>query len=155
MSDISASIYQKFVHWGFNPKTADILDQIVILFGIALLAYLLDLVIRKGLITMVEHLVKKTKNQYDDFILTNGLLDKLAVFGPIILVYILLPIAFSPDSDILLWSRKFCLVFIVINVISSVFSGVDILRDIAEFSKRFKGKSLGGFFQLIKVITFC
>ena len=138
---------------GLNPNMADKLDRFVILLVIALLAFITDIVVRKILVGIVYNIVKKTKNKWDDLFLDKKLLNDLALFAPAVLVYALLPLAFQQEPDILFWSRKFILVFMSILLIITINTSIGIVQKIAEVSQRLKGKTLNGFFQILKIIV--
>ena len=138
---------------GLNPNMADKLDRFVILLVIALLAFITDIVVRKILVGIVFNIVKKTKNKWDDLFLDKKLLNDLALFAPAVLVYALLPLAFQQEPDILFWSRKFILVFMSILLIITINTSIGIVQKIAEVSQRLKGKTLNGFFQILKIIV--
>lgn len=138
---------------GLNPNMADKLDRFVILLVIALLAFITDIVVRKILVGIVYNIVKKTKNKWDDLFLDKKLLNDLALFAPAVLIYVLLPLAFQKEPDILFWSRKFILVFMSILLIITINTSIGIVQKIAEVSQRLKGKTLNGFFQILKIIV--
>lgn len=138
---------------GLNPNIADKLDRFVILLVIALFAFITDIVVRKILVGIVFNIVKKTKNKWDDLFLDKKLLNDLALFAPAVLVYALLPLAFQQEPDILFWSRKFILVFMSILLIITINTSIGIVQKIAEVSQRLKGKTLNGFFQILKIIV--
>jgi miniconductance mechanosensitive channel len=138
---------------GLNPNMADKLDRFVILLVIALLAFITDIVVRKILVGIVYNIVKKTKNKWDDLFLDKKLLNDLALFAPAVLVYALLPLAFQQEPGILFWSRKFILVFMSILLIITINTSIGIVQKIAEVSQRLKGKTLNGFFQILKIIV--
>lgn len=138
---------------GLNPNMADKLDRFVILLVIALFAFITDIVVRKILVGIVYNIVKKTKNKWDDLFLDKKLLNDLALFAPAVLVYALLPLAFQQEPDILFWSRKFTLVFMSILLIITINTSIGIVQKIAEVSQRLKGKTLNGFFQILKIIV--
>lgn len=138
---------------GLNPNMADKLDRFVILLVIALFAFITDIVVRKILVGIVYNIVKKTRNKWDDLFLDKKLLNDLALFAPAVLVYALLPLAFQQEPDILFWSRKFILVFMSILLIITINTSIGIVQKIAEVSQRLKGKTLNGFFQILKIIV--
>lgn len=138
---------------GLNPNMADKLDRFVILLVIALFAFITDIVVRKILVGIVYNIVKKTKNKWDDLFLDKKLLNDLALFAPAVLIYALLPLAFQQEPDILFWSRKFILVFMSILLIITINTSIGIVQKIAEVSQRLKGKTLNGFFQILKIIV--
>lgn len=138
---------------GLNPNMADKLDRFVILLVIALFAFITDIVVRKILVGIVFNIVKKTRNKWDDLFLDKKLLNDLALFAPAVLVYALLPLAFQQEPDILFWSRKFILVFMSILLIITINTSIGIVQKIAEVSQRLKGKTLNGFFQILKIIV--
>lgn len=82
---------------GFSNSRADVWDRVLILLFIILLAYLSYLFFSKVLIRLVHYIVTHTKTKWDLYLYRRKFFQRLFGFIPPLVVFILLPLAFSSD----------------------------------------------------------
>ena len=75
--------------WGIHG----IMLQIVTVAAILVIAFILDYVCRRGIIPMIRKVVRKTKIEWDDYLLNDKVLDNTCHLIPPIVIYLLLPVA--------------------------------------------------------------
>lgn len=120
---------------GFSQSLAAQLDQFIAFLGVLLVAYLADTVCRKILLKVVSRLVKQTKATWDDIVFDRKVMVHLSRMVAPILIYILLPLAFSDaESATLALILRFCLIFIIIMFLS--FISACLLRFIPYIARR-------------------
>lgn len=120
---------------GFSQSLAAQLDQFIAFLGVLLVAYLADTVCRKILLKVVSRLVKQTKATWDDIVFDRKVMVHLSRMVAPILIYILLPLAFSDaESATLALILRFCLIFIIIMFLS--FIALCLLRFIPYIARR-------------------
>lgn len=99
---------------GFSQSLAAQLDQFIAFLGVLLVAYLADTVCRKILLKVVSRLVKQTKATWDDIVFDRKVMVHLSRMVAPILIYILLPLAFSDaESATLALILRFCLILLL------------------------------------------
>ena len=120
---------------GFSQSLAAQLDQFIAFLGVLLVAYLADTVCRKILLKVVSRLVKQTKATWDDIVFDRKVMVHLSRMVAPILIYILLPLAFSDaESATLALILRFCLIFIIIMFLA--LSALCLLRFIPYIARR-------------------
>lgn len=98
MSKIQEWVYNLLVQMGLISENSSYLDNIVILLLIIAVTVGIDYSCRYIFLGMFKRLARKTKNQLDDLIVDRKIINKMMHMIPAILIYILLPFAFSAEE---------------------------------------------------------
>ena len=88
MHIIQQWINQKLLEWGIVSHTSNEIDNIIMLGIIFLIALAIDYTCRYFFLNMFKRLAQKTRNQWDDLIVEQKIINKLMHIIPAILVYI-------------------------------------------------------------------
>ena len=98
---------------GIEPETAHLLDQFVIIGLILLVAWLTDIVCRLLVLGGGKRLSRRTDKIWQESLFNPLVLKKFSDLIPIILIYLLLPLAFPEKSHTLVLLQKLCAVYIL------------------------------------------
>ncbi|WP_291530473.1 mechanosensitive ion channel family protein [Bacteroides sp. UBA939] len=140
---------------GFSQSLADQLDQFIAFLGVLLVAYLADAVCRHIMLKIVSRLVKQTKATWDDIIFDRKVMIHLSRMVAPILIYILLPLAFSDTgSATLALIQRFCLIFVIIMFLSFISSLLTAVYSVYSEKEQFRDRPLKGFLQTAQVILY-
>ena len=140
---------------GFSQSLAGQLDQFIAFLGVLLVAYLADTVCRKILLKVVSRLVKQTKATWDDIVFDRKVMVHLSRMVAPILIYILLPLAFSDaESATLALILRFCLIFIIIMFLSFISSLLAAVYTVYSEKEQFRDRPLKGLLQTVQVILY-
>lgn len=156
MQTIQEWIYNLLVDWGLIKDTHSYLDNIVILLLIIAVTMGVDYTCRYIVLDMFKRLAKRTRNTWDDLIIERKIIHKMMHIIPAVLVYILLPFAFSSEENpkILLLLQRFCLIYIIGVSLRFINASLNIIHEIYNRKETFKNKPLKGFIQIIQVTVF-
>ena len=140
---------------GFSQSLAAQLDQFIAFLGVLLVAYLADTVCRKILLKVVSRLVKQTKATWDDIVFDRKVMVHLSRMVAPILIYILLPLAFSDaESATLALILRFCLIFIIIMFLSFISALLIAVYTVYSEKEQFRDRPLKGLLQTVQVILY-
>ena len=140
---------------GFSQSLAAQLDQFIAFLGVLLVAYLADTVCRKILLKVVSRLVKQTKATWDDIVFDRKVMVHLSRMVAPILIYILLPLAFSDaGSATLALIMRFCLIFIIIMFLSFISALLTAVYTVYSEKEQFRDRPLKGLLQTVQVILY-
>lgn len=139
---------------GVKPETAHLLDQFVILALILLTAWVADTLCRLIIVGGGKRLAQRTDRMWQELLLNPQVLRKFSDLIPVILIYMLLPLAFPEKShtpDIL---QKICLVYIVF--IALMFVNIVLKVTFTLLSRRsdMHDRPLKGVLQIMQVGLF-
>ena len=140
---------------GFSQSLADQLDQFIAFLGVLLVAYLADAICRNILLKVVSRLVKQTKATWDDIVFDRKVMVHLSRMVAPILIYLLLPLAFSDaESATLALILRFCLIFIIIMFLSFISSLLTAVYTVYSEKEQFRDRPLKGLLQTVQVIIY-
>lgn len=152
--DLSNTILSWFNNHGIEGSSAEFLRSLSVIAVIIGLSIIVDFVFRKIIISIVTRIIKKSKNQYDDILLDRKVFDKLAHIAPVLVVYILLPIAFPNSNLFLTVLEDICFIVIALNILFVLIAFLDALHDIYNHFPISQNRSIKGYVQLFKIILY-
>lgn len=113
--------------------------------ALAVVAYLVARhLVARGLI----YLAGRTKNQYDDILVAQVRLTRLAWIAPLLVIYYTAELA--PGAEDLI--RKTVLFLMLWLAVLTANALLDALNTIYEASRFYKGQSIQGYFDLLKIV---
>ena len=156
MSKIQEWVYNLLVQMGLISENSSYLDNIVILLLIIAVTVGIDYSCRYIFLGMFKRLARKTKNQLDDLIVDRKIINKMMHIIPAILIYILLPFAFSAEETpkILILLQKLCQIYIIAVSLRFINASLNLIHEIYNKKDSFKNKPLKGFIQILQVTVF-
>jgi miniconductance mechanosensitive channel len=81
--------------WGLTGAFGQFLHLVILLALLFMVGFAIDRLTRLVLKIIVNRLVKRTKNPYDDILLEKGVFRRIAHFAPAVIVYYMLPHIFN------------------------------------------------------------
>lgn len=135
--------------WGIHG----IMLQIVTVAAILMIAFILDYVCRRGIIPIIQKVVRKTKIEWDDYLLNDKVLDNTCHLIPPIVIYLLLPLAFPPQSPLLSYLLMFSQIYIVVVTVRLINTVISSLYELSNRSDKLKDRPLKGVYQMMKMVV--
>ncbi|WP_165155038.1 mechanosensitive ion channel family protein [Parabacteroides sp. ZJ-118] len=156
MNKIQEWVYNLLVQMGLISENSSYLDNIVILLLIVAVTVGIDYSCRYIFLGMFKRLARKTKNQLDDLIVDRKIINKMMHMIPALLIYLLLPFAFSAEETprILIALQKLCQIYIIAVSLRFINASLNLIHEIYNQKDSFKNKPLKGFIQILQVTVF-
>ena len=132
-----------------------VVQRIVVIMGILLIAYVLDLICRKVVMPGVRKVTAKTQSTWDDYLLSDEVMKNVCHLIPPIVVYVLIPFAFPYEPNFLSLILKICTIYITVVVMKLICAFLTSLYTISSEHEKLKNHSLKGFYQMLKLIVVC
>ena len=153
------TINNELVMWLQQMGAAEGLAKWIIRIGvflvILLIIYVFDRICRKTIIPLVQKLTSKTQSTWDDYLLSEKVLDNVCHLVPPVVFYALIPLAFSAESNLLALLLKACHIYIVVIAMKLVCAVITSLYTISSEHEKLKNHSLKGFYQMLKLLVVC
>ena len=151
-------IIEIFTGWllrlGLTESVSSLLVRIGVIMTMLLVAFIIDRVCRKVIIPTIRKITAKTEFIWDDYLLGENILNDICRFISPIVVYVLLPLAFS-DSAIAELLMKFCRIYILLVFMKLLCSVISALYTMASEHDSLKNHSMKGFYQMLKLAVIC
>ena len=132
-----------------------VVQRVVVIMGILLIAYVLDLICRKVVMPGVRKVTAKTQSTWDDYLLSDEVMTNVCHLIPPIVVYVLIPFAFPYEPNFLSLILKICTIYITVVVMKLICAFLTSLYTISSEHEKLKNHSLKGFYQMLKLIVVC
>lgn len=153
------TIYNTLVEWvgqfGFSPDQMSGIHRFAAVLIAVIFSFLLDRICRKLIIPLVHGISSKTDTILDDHLLSENVLKSICALIPPIMIYITIPFIFESDSQILEVLIKVCLVYFTIVSVKLVCTFITSLYAVSSEHEKLKGRSLKGFYQMLKLVAIC
>ena len=152
-------IYRNLMTWlqqlGVGEEALPMWQGIIVVVTILLIAYILDVICRKGIIPTIKKVTAKTQVTWDDHLLNDKLMNNLCHLISPIVIYALIPLAFVSTSPLLELILKICWIYIIIMLVRVICIFLTSLYMISNEHEKLKTHSMKGFYQMLKLIVIC
>ena len=137
-------VEKNYINWG---------TQLTILAAIIIITYLCTKLFRHVVIPLIHKITARTKAKWDDYLFNTEMMKAFSRLIPPIMLYVLLPFAFSNSPQLLNFSLKVCLMYLDIVTILLVGTFLNSLYNISNEHEKLRNRPLKGIYQMIKLIT--
>jgi miniconductance mechanosensitive channel len=128
-----------------------ILLFIILLFGVALLS---DFITNQVLFRFLSGITKRTKTQWDDFLLDRKLFRRLSHIVPAVILYHLIPALIPELTKLGNLVRDVTAIYIILTIIRSLDTSLNILYRIFQHYEIGSAKPIKGYIQILQVLVY-
>ena len=139
---------------GIRPETADLLDQAVILLLIVLIAWAADLICRFLILGVGKRIAAQADKKWKGVLVERSVLRKFSDLIPVILVYLLIPLAFPARSHTPVVLQTICLVYVIFIVIMLLNALLKVTFAFLNRRDEMHDRPLKGMLQILQVSLF-
>jgi miniconductance mechanosensitive channel len=145
-------LYPIFRKWGLGSSIASYISLILNIAVLCLLAYVIYIVFRLILVTVMMVIAQKTKTKFDDLLVTNKTAKYIAHLIPLLFIYKSVPIILDRYEY---WEGVFgklvgiYIVILVLWIIRTIFNA---LRDYLKLKPRYSDKPIDSFIQVVMIV---
>lgn len=144
---------------GVSLEDAHQIDEWIVFGGIIILALIINLILRMGVMRVVRNVVRRTKVKWDDVLFDNNVMTRLCNIITPVMIAAMLPMAFGQkgDSPELLYTMivKLLDIYLVINCLLFVNALMKALFSLAAERPSWEGKPIKGLLQMAQVLLIC
>ena len=145
-------LYPILRKWGLGSSLASYLSLIINIIILCVFAYVIYVVFRLILVTIMAVIAQKTKTKFDDLLVTNKTAKYIAHLIPLLFIYKAVPIILDRYEY---WEGLFgklvgiYIVMLVLWIIRTIFNA---LRDYLKLKPRYSDKPIDSFIQVIMIV---
>lgn len=139
---------------GLGSEVAHYLNSVLLLVVFIAVLYFTDFVLRKILLLLLIKSIRKSKTRIDDFLIHNRVLKYFTHIIPLVIAKQLLPLIFRGFPNWTSTTITIVDVLIIFAVTTFVKSLFYTLKDVLNTRKRFTGKPLDSYFQVISILLY-
>ncbi len=138
---------------GLGDAAVGPLFTAAILVIIAIISALAVKFFRMAVTPALRALVSQTRTEWDDRLLSPGVLHALARLTPPVIWYALLPMAFAENPLLLNVLHKACLIYLTVVVLLFIHALLDTLQNISSEHETLRNRPLKGVYQMVNLIA--
>ena len=145
-------LYPIFRKWGLGSSSASYLSLLLNSLVLYVLAYLIYIIFRFILVTILAVVAQKTKTKFDDLLVSNKTAKYIAYLIPLLFIYKAVPIILDRFEY---WEGIFgklvgiYIVLLILWIIRTIFN---TLRDYLKLKPRYSDKPIDSFIQVIMIM---
>ena len=145
-------LYPIFRKWGFGSSFASYLSLLLNIVVLCALSYVIYVVFRLLLVTIMAIIAQKTKTKFDDLLVTNKTAMYIAHLIPLLFIYKSVPIILDRFEYWESFFGKLVSIYIIILVLWIIRTIFNALRDYLKLKPRFSDKPIDSFIQVIMIM---
>lgn len=153
MEYLKAAIAHIVARIGLGDAAVGPLFTAAILVIIAIISALAVKFFRMAVTPALRALVSQTRTEWDDRLLSPGVLHALARLIPPVIWYALLPMAFAENPLLLNVLHKACLIYLTVVVLLFIHALLDTLQNISSEHETLRNRPLKGVYQMVNLIA--
>ena len=154
MEKVNEQMMEWMLGLGLSENLSMMIWRVTVILAIFIIAFIVDRICRRAVIPVMRKITVKTEFKWDDYILSDSVLNNLCRLIPPISIYALIPYAL-PDDAILDFALQLCVVYITIVCIMLVCSIISSLYAMASEHEKLKEHSMKGLYQMLKLVVIC
>lgn len=148
-------ILETYLNWlidsGLNHSLAIFIKISTIILIIAILSLIADFVFKRIIVKIIEKIVNRSKNKWDDIILQKKVFDRLSHFAPALIVHYTIKYAFLNSDKVVEIIQTGTYIYMIIVSLMVINSFFKALNEIYMHSNISKNKPIQGYLQLINI----
>lgn len=136
-----------FMEQGLNEQLASIVTYLVEVLTIFIICFIIDKITKRILLNVIEKIVVKTTNTFDEILFKRKVFHNLAHLSPALIVLV-----FTDQLPFNTWIKQLTYVYILFIVSLILFRALDSIVEVYNTKKFAKERPIKGVIQVIKII---
>lgn len=141
--------------YGITFQNREWLYWLIAAASIALVAYVADVIFRRGIIPVVKKVIASTKASWDDVLFNSTLLTDLSRLVTPILIAALMPLFFSENNITLEFLLKVNTIYLIALIAKSLCTFLSALYELSNQRDNLKNQPIKGVYQMLKIVVIC
>lgn len=154
MENIANSYTQWLISKGITPNYADWINVFTFILIILIIGLAADLIAKKVIVNLIKHLVKRTKNKWDDIILERKVFNKLAHFAPALVFHYSIDLVFNMHPNLASFVHTIINIYMTVIGTMVFVSFTKALHEIYQHTEISKNRPIKGYIQLVNIFVY-
>mgnify|MGYP002585729609 CR=1 FL=1 len=142
------------IGWGMSPKWADMFDETIVAALMIALAIGLNYLCQAIFLGGMKRFTRHSPKLWSTLLMKRRVVHHFIHFVPGLLIYHLLPLAFVRGKEMLYFSQKICVVYIIVAMLLTLNGLLLVMLDLYNSKELQKNRPLKGFVQVLQVVLF-
>ena len=155
MDTLNTELVQWLQQLGIAEGYVNLVVRTTAVLAILLIAFVLNRIAGGIVIPIIRKVTSKTENSWDDHILNNEVLGNACKLISPIVISAMLPLVLDGEPVLLSWLLKICWIYIIVIAVKLICALISSVYTISCENEKYKGQSLKGFYQMLKLVVIC
>lgn len=142
------------LHLGVNPTWSTILMVLISLAAVLLMAWIADVIVRKIIVEVINHIARRSKNTWDDVFVEKKVFNRLSHLAPAIIIYHTSAEAFAGFPKVIHLFQTGSYVYMIFIGLLVIDAFINALHEIYNSLDIAKGRSIKGYVQVVKILVY-
>tara|TARA_B100001173_G_scaffold89201_1_gene76693 strand:- start:1962 stop:3254 length:1293 start_codon:yes stop_codon:yes gene_type:complete len=139
---------------GIEGTMLHLIKMILISASLVIFCFLADFVARKTILVIIERIIRKTKNTWDDVLMEQNVFKHVAHIVPAVLIGVLASVLYEGHPDWIVALEKISEIYLTVAFILTIVAFFKAFQFYLESRPFLKGKPLDSYMQLIRLIVY-
>ena len=139
---------------GLTGSLLHFTKMLVITISLVLIALIADYIAKRFIIVLIERIIKRTKNTWDDVLLEKGVFNKVAHIVPAVLIGVLAPVFYKGHPGWITAIEKISDIYLSIAFMMTIIAFFRAFQFFLQSRPFLKDKPLESYMQLIRLVVY-
>ena len=139
---------------GINESLAFYFARGVAIVGVLLLSFVANFVAKRYIVSALTYVISKSKSRWDDAVLRQRTLNRMAHLAPAVIIYVFTPIALQGLDPAIAIIRDALLIYMIVILMLVLDSLLNTVEDIYQSFRASKEIPIKGFVQVLKLALY-
>ncbi len=149
---ISTQLLDYIKSFGIAHEMAIYIKLGILLLALFLLGFVLNFIGKSVIVRIITRISVHTKSNWDDILVEKKVFERLANILPALAVALFSDLIFADFVNLIPILKSGIEIFIIVIIISVIYSFLNALKDILQSSVIFKDKPINSYIQLMKIV---
>lgn len=140
--------------FGLEGTILHLIKMILISASLITFCFLADFLARKTILGIIERIIRKTKNTWDDVLIEQNVFKHVAHIVPALLIGVLASVLYEGHPDWIVALEKISEIYLTVAFILTIVAFFKAFQFYLESRPFLKGKPLDSYMQLIRLIVY-
>lgn len=139
---------------GLNEGLAFYVARGIAVVAVLVLSVIADFVAKRYIVSAIAYVISRSRAKWDDAILRQKTLSRLAHLAPALVIYVLTPVALEGLDAVIAFSINAVLIYMIIILMLVLDSLLNTVEDIYQNFRASKEVPIKGFIQILKMVLY-
>lgn len=154
IEDLQTKIVNELVFSGIEQTAAHLLCALISIAGLLLICWTTKLITQKIIVRVIEHLIQKTKTEYDDYLIHHRFFQKLSHLVPAFIILTLGPGLFELFPTIAEYITEIGQVYIIVVFVRSLGAIINAFHDMYNHMGYAQNRPIKGYVQMAHITVY-
>ncbi len=146
-------VFDKLIEYGVSEQAAEYLNMIILLVGLLIIIFIVDVIIRKILIGAFTQFAKRSKTNFDDLLISNKVPRNIAHIVPLLIALEFVPDVLADFYNFEIIVEKGLKVFAIVLTLWIARSLLNTVKDYLKTLPRLKDKPIDSYIQVFMIFA--